>query len=496
MRKLKEILRLKHSAQLSNRQISKSVNVSPATVSKYLARAEEQGWSWPLPDGVTESDIDRALYKNPVFRKSGFVMPDFSLMHQELKRKGVTKQLLWEEYKSIHKEDAYSYTQFCHYYRNWSKKSRLSMRQTHRAGEKLFVDYAGPTVPIIDKHTGEVKEANIFIAVLGASNYTYAEATWSQKLPDWLSAHVRAFNFLGGIPECVVPDNLKSGVTKACRYEPDINPSYQQLASFYDLCVLPARPLKPKDKAKVESGVLVVERWILARLRHHTFFSLGELNQEIKRLLESLNSRPFKKLPGSRQSAFNELDKPALRPLPPTPYQYTEIKKAKVHIDYHVEFDQHYYSVPHALVKNPVEIHATDHAIIIYHQDSQVACHVRSFQKSGHSTLAEWTPGRFLNWAYEIGPNTGDFTKKLMGSRPHPEQSYRACLGLLNLAKKYSQERLEAACRRALDIGAYNRKSVASILNKGLDKLPLENNQPSSQGCGSHDNVRGAQYYQ
>ncbi len=395
---------------------------------------------------------------------------------------------------------------FCDQYRHWLGKQNLVMRQTHRAGEKLFVDYAGQTVAIIDQGTGEARSAQIFVAVLGASNYTYAEATWSQGLADWIGAHQRAFTFLGGVPEMIVPDNLKSGVHQAHRYEPDINPTYQELATHYGVVIIPARVRRPKDKAKAEVGVLIVERWILAVLRHRTFFSLSELNLSIKELLVRLNQRPFKKLPGCRQQLFAEIDQPVLRALPPTPYVYAEWKKARVHIDYHVDIHGYYYSVPHQLVKKQLDVRLTTYTIECFHKGKRVASHQRSYQKGGHITIREhmpkshqhygdWSPQRFRQWAEKTAPTTAQLITQVLSSRRHPEQSYRSCLGILRLSKAYGSSRLEAACARALLLGTCRYKSIESILKCGLDQQPLSTQDAQQTLPEDHDNVRGASYY-
>ena len=394
MRKIKEILRLRHEAGLSYRGIAQSLDIGYGTVVDYLNRAANADLSWPLSPDMQERDLARLLFPTQaVTGQRRFVEPDFVSVHQELKRKGVTKQLLWQEYRQQHPDEGYSYAQFCHRYKDWQGQQQRSMRQVHRAGEKLFVDYCGPTMEVVNPDTGEIRTAQIFVAVLGASNYTFACATWSQNQGDWLRAHVKAFEFFGGVPELVVPDNLKSAVRKTHRYEPDLNPSYQQLAAHYQIAIVPARPYKPKDKAKAEVAVLIVERWIMARLRHQTFFSLVSLNHAISFLLEDLNQRPFKKLPGTRLSQFEQLDKPVLRSLPTEPYHYTEIKQARVHIDYHIEYDKHYYSVPHHLVKLAVEVQASDNTVAIYHQGQRVASHPRSYLHGKHSTCSEHMPG-------------------------------------------------------------------------------------------------------
>lgn len=509
MNKIKDVLRLRHQAELSIRQVASSLNLSIGAVSKYLKRAELAGLTWPLPDDLDEHDLEH-IVQPPRKRQAAansFVDPDFTSIKEDLKKKGMTLQLLWEEYAQDNPGTHYSYSRFTVLYRKWNKKQKISMRQTHKAGEKLFVDYCGPTVPIINPDTGEVRQAQVFVAVLGASSYTYAEATWSQSLPDWIGSHVRCFEFLGGIPEVVVPDNLKSAVTKACRYDPDLNPTYHHLALHYDVAVIPARPYKPKDKAKAEVGVQIVERWILMRLRKKQFFTLSELNLAMRDLLAELNQRPFKKLKGTRLSQFNNLDKPKLRALPKDAFQYREVKKARVHLDYHIEYDGHYYSVPYQLVKEEVTVYAGENSVQILHKNQQVALHPRSFHQGAHTTdpkhmakahqkHQQWTPKRFLNWAEKIGPNATEVINHQLTKRKHPEHGFRACIGLLNLAKRYSEERLELACQRALAIHAPNYKNIVSILKSGLDKVPVDTPQQQTDILFQHDNIRGADYYQ
>jgi hypothetical protein len=374
------------------------------------------------------------------------------------------------------------------------------MRQIHRAGEKCFVDYCGPTVPIIDPTTGVIREAAVFVGVLGASSYTFAEATWSQSLPDWLGSHSRMFAFFGGCPELVIPDNLKSGVSRACRYDPEINPSYQQLAAHYQVAVLPARPYKPQDKAKAEVGVQVVERWILARLRRLSFFSLGELNQAIRSLLVELNAKPFKQLPGNRRQAFEQLDRPALRPLPRQPYQYTEIKPVKAGCNYHVQFKDHHYSVPHPYVGETLELHATEAQVRLYFRQRQIACHPRK-RHPGYTTLAEhmpqrhqqhqaWTPQRLQGWAKDIGPETLAWISRELELRDHPEQAYKTCLGLMNLSREFSPARLEATCGLANQAGLRQHRQLRSILTSNRDQLPKQL-APQLSLPQDHENVRG-----
>jgi transposase len=511
MQKIKQILQLHHESGLSRRAISIAVGTSYGSVANYLNRAHKAGISWPLPKGMDERDLGRLLFPSQATSKSRrFTEPDFPQIHQELKQKGVTKLLLWEEYRQAHPNDGYSYAQFCHRYKVWRGHQARSMRQTHHAGEKLFVDYCGPTIPIVNPDTGEFYNAQVFVAVLGASNYTFACASRSQQQADWINAHVKAFEFFGGIPELIIPDNLKSAVLKTHRYKPEINPTYQQMASYYQTAIVPARPYKPKDKAKAEVAVQIVERWILARLRHHTFFTLASLNQVISELLVDLNNRAFKKLPGSRLSLFEQLDKPALKPLPTSPYQYVEIKLARVHIDYHIEYDKHYYSVPNHLVKQQVEVHASCTMVTVYAYGQRVSSHPRSFIQAGHSTLtehmpqahralSEWSPERFLSWARSIGPATKKIVTTLLHKKRHPEQNYRSVLALLSLAKTYDRLRLEKACQRALDINSPTRTSVVSILKKGLDKVeitqPNKMHPQNELALDHHENIRGNEYY-
>ena len=504
MRKIKEVLRLS-AAGHSQRQIAECCAIGRATVGEYLQRASAAGLSWPLPDGLDEARLERRLYPPPPsLPASERGLPDWAHVHCDLNRTGVTLYLLWEEYRVGHPH-GYRYSWFCQHYRAWTGKVDVVMRQHHRAGEKLFVDYAGQTQDVIDRATGEVHQAQIFVAVLGASNYTYAEATWTQSLSDWIGSHQRTFRYLGGVSEVVVPDNLKSGVDRAHRYEPDINRTYADLAEHYGVAVIPARVAKPRDKAKVEAGVLLVERWILARLRNQTFFSLAELNRAITTLLERLNARPFKKLPGSRRELFEHLDRPALRPLPATPYEFARWHKARVHIDYHIAVERHYYSVPYQLVKCEVEVRLTANIVEVLHRGQRVASHRRAYQPGGFTTLAEhmpkahrayaaWTPQRLVRWAEKTGPATAALIHAILAARAHPQQGFRSCLGIMRLGKRYGDTRLEAACRRALVLGAHGYKHIESILKKGLDRQPLPATQQPSLPI-DHDNVRGPDYY-
>jgi transposase len=504
MRKIEEILRLKYESGLSHRAIGQSCAISAGTVSDYVSRAKAAGLSWPLPEGLSGEKLEALLFPGPgQVTERQILQPDWAEIHKALRHKSVTRSLLWIEYRQAH-PDGYGYSQFCTHYRQWLKQLNPVMRQKHLAGEKLFIDYAGQTVLVTDPETGEIKAAQIFVAVLGASNYTYAEAHATQSLPHWIGAHVRALTFFGGVPAVLVPDNLKAGVKSPHRYEPDINPSYQEFARHYGVAVVPTRSRKPKDKAKVEVGVQVVERWILARLRDRTFFSLAELNQAIRELLCELNDRPMKHLGQSRRELFVELDQPALKPLPQQPYEFAHWKKARVHIDYHVAFDKHYYSVPHTLMSKEVEVRATEKMVEIYYQRQLRAAHPRSSAPGRYSTRREhmpaahqhvdgWSPDRFRRWAAEIGPQTDQLIAAVLDGRYHPQQAYRTCLGILGLAKRYGNSRLEAACQRAFSTGIRSYKGVHNILKHKLDQLEVE--QTPVTPLPAHANIRGQNYY-
>jgi transposase len=505
MRKIKDVLRLKYEARLSHRQIAASLKLSVGVISKYAHAAKAAGLSWPLPADLNDRELeDRLFPSTPQVRE--FALPDCGYLHQELKRKGVTLMTLWEEYRDTCQGQAYQYAQFCVHYRKYLSRIKLSMRQTHKAGEKLFVDYSGDGVPMIDRHTGEIHRAQIFVAVLGASGYTFAEATLSQKLPDWIGSHVRAFAFFEGVAEIVVPDNLKSAVTKPCFYEPELNSTYADMAQHYSVAIIPARPYKPSDKAMVELGVLLVQRWITAKLRHHTFFSLRELNQAIAQLLTGLNSRPFQKNKAeSRRSLFDSLDRPAMKASPVQAYEYAEWKKVRVNIDYHIEVDRHYYSVPFQLAKQQLEVRLTATVVEVLNKGARVAAHPRSQLEYRSSTITEhmpkahqkhleWTPARLISWGTSIGVATAAIIRHLLESKPHPEMGYRSCLGVLSLAKRYGKERLEVASARTLSIGSPKRKSIQSILEAGLDRH-VELFQEAETSLPVHGNVRGAEYY-
>jgi transposase len=508
VRKIKEVLRLHYEKGLSTREIAKSLGIGRSTVHDYLYRVEQGGFNWSLVSELDETSLEHRLYPPvPCIAQEKRQLPSMEYLYQELKKKSVTLQLLWHEYKEANPE-GYGYSRFCYHYQQWVQKLDLCLRQDYRAGEKLFVDYAGQTMEVTDSETGEIQEVQIFVATLGASNYTYAEPTLSQELPSWIQSHVHAFEFFGGVTEILVPDNLKSAVTRPCRYEPDLNATYRELAEHHGAVIIPARVARAKDKAKVESGVLQVEHWVLAPLRNRTFFSLSEIKEAMTEKLLALNNRPFQKLESTRKMLFETLEKPVLKPLPVHPYVYAEWKSARVNIDYHIELDQHYYSVPYPLVHEKLDVRFTETSVEVFFNGRRVAFHRRSYRKGGHTTLREhmpkshqkyleWTPSRFIRWAGQIGPHTQKLVSFILESRPHPEQGYRSCLGLLRLEKRYSTERLEAACARALAFKAYSYKNVESILKNGLDQQPLATSPPQTRlPLLEHGNLRGREYYQ
>jgi transposase len=511
MRQIREILRQKWLLNRSHRAICESVCVSSGAVSGLLARATVTGLDWARVQALDDAALEELLYCRSEKGADLRAAPDPKYIHAERKKPGVTLELLHLEYLEKN-PNGYRYTQFCELYRRWVKSHRLSMRQEHRAGEKLFVDYSGKRPCIVDPKTGVVMDVELFVAVLGASNYTYAEATLTQRSADFIGAHVRCFEFLGGVPRDVVPDQLKSGVTSACRYEPGIQRTYEELALHYETTILPARPAHPKDKAKVERAVQVVQRWVLARLRHRTFFSLAELNAAIADLVEELNDRQMKTYGASRRELFERLDKPVLRALPQSSFVLGEWGSARVNIDYHVDVDGHYYSVPHGRAHDArgeravVDTRTSANTVELFLRGERIASHVRSHERGRHTTCpehmpvlhrahAEWSPSRIINWAQTIGPETAKLVTAILEERRHPEQGYRSCLGILRLSKKYGVDRLEPACARAAAVRARSYRHVAAILKKGLDRVPLPTNADDGTRVVTRENVRGPGYY-
>jgi transposase len=505
MRKIREILRLRWGEGRSEREVARSVGVSPSTVVRVTARARRAGLLWPLPSELDEGVLEARLYPPTPSSRQPRAVPDFKTVHRELRRKGVTLQLLWEEYREAYPRDGYAYSRFCELYRGWAGKLDVVMRQEHRAGEKVFVDFSGDGIPIVDRKTGEVTEARLFVAALGASSYTYVEAFPSEQLRWWIQGHVHAFEHFGGVTEVVVPDQPRTSVTKPCYYEPEIHRTYLEWAQHTGTAIIPARPRHPRDKPKVESAVLLAQQRILAALRNHTFFSIEQANEAIWEKLELLNGRKFQRLDVSRRDLYEQLDRPALRPLPLRRYEHAEWSTPRVNIDYHVDVDRHFYSVPYQLVHQRLDARRTATTVELFCKGRRVASHLRSYRKGGYTTLREhmppehqryleWTPSRILAWASKTGPRTAELAQRILESRPHPALGYRSCLGLLRLGKAHGPERLEAACTRALVIGAASYKSVKSILKNGLDQEPVHSTP--SQAPLLHDNIRGSAYYE
>jgi len=504
MRKLKEFLRLHLEKKMSGRAIAKSVGISPSTAHGYVSRIRTAGLTWPLPPELdSEAALARILFAEDTTAKGGRPLPDWAAVHLELKGKHVTKRLLWEEYKTA-QPDGLLYSAFCEHYAQWALRLQLSMRQEHRVGEKLFIDFSGDGIDVVDPKTGEVKVAKLFVAVLGASSYTYVEPVLREDLPTWVHCHVNAMSFFDGVTDIWVPDNPKVGVTRPDRYEPDLNPTYADLAAHYGVAVIPARVRRPKDKAKVEVAVLLAERWIIAALRKQTFFALEEVHTAVKPLVEKLNARPMRRLKKSRRQLYEELDKPALKSLPARPYEFTEWGKGKVGPHYHVEFRGHFYSVNYTLVHQHVEIRATPTTVELLVKGVRVASHVRNFSQNKYTTLsehmpkahrdyAEWDPPRLIAWAKKVGPATAELVEGLMGRQRHPQYGFQACFGILALRKTYEDARIEAACARAVKVRAFSYKSVKAILKNGLDRQELT--EPQNLSLPLHGNIRGPDYY-
>ncbi len=504
MRHLRELLRLRHCAGLRQAAISASLGLSQSSVSKYLKLAEIAGLSWPLPAEFDDDDrLEARLFPPlPDLPPDKRPKPDWAEVHRELRRQDVTLALLWEEYKG-REPDGFSYSWFCDLYKEWAGRLKPTMRQVHLAGEKLFVDYAGRTMEVIDGTTGEVSTVQIFVAVLGASSYTYAEATYTQSLPDWIGSHARAFAFLGGAARQTVSDNLRAGVTRACLHEPLVNRTYADLARHYGTAVVPARPYKPRDKAKVEVGVQVVGRWVMARLRNRRFFALAALNAAIRELLEDLNGRTMRGFGRSRRALFEELDRPALVPLPDEPFAFAEWKRCRVGLDYHVEIGRHHYSVPSTLVRQEVEARVTDATVEIFLRGKRVASHLRSraegrattvteHMPSAHRRHREWTHDRIRREAARMGADAATLIDAILEERPHPEQGFRSAIGILGLAKRHGPERVDAACARAIALGTRSYGSVARILGNRAEALAPA---PADAPALIHANIRGPAPY-
>jgi transposase len=505
MRQVHEILRLKHQNQLTIREIAGSCGLPPSTVGDYLKRADAAGISWPLAEHVDEQELlIRLMGAAPApTTEEKTSSPDWPYIHKELRRKSVTLMLLWKEYRQACPE-GYRYSRFCELYQQWSGTLDPVLRQHHPPGERMFVDWAGQTIPIHDAREGTSWSAHLFVAVLGASNKTYAEAFQNEQLPAWITGHCHAYAFFQGVAKITVPDNPKTAVGRPCRYEPLLHRTYQEMAEHYGTVVIPARPRKPRDKAKVEGGVLIAERQILAAFRDQRFFTLGEFNQALAAQLAVLNDQPFQKLEGSRNSCFEAFEKAELLPLPETPFELATWSEVKVSIDYHVVVEKHFYSVPFQLIHQTLDARLSARTVELFRHGKRVAAHVRSYRPGlftsldehrpkSHQKHLEWTPSRILDWALKVGPQCGALVDKIMQSRPHPEQGFRSAMGIIRLEKGFGNARLEAACRRALHFGACSYGSVHSILKRNLDTEPLEQELPLASP--SHENLRGGPYY-
>jgi transposase len=505
MRKLRDILRLKYVSQLPLRAIAQACGLGLGTVSTYLQRASAAGLTWPLADDLDDAALEARLFTRPVVPATrDRMVPEWAGLHQELKKPGVTLTLLWQEYRAQHPQ-GYAYSQFCERYRQWAHRLKPSMRQVHRAGEKLFVDFSGTRPHLIDPTTGALIAVELFVGVLGASGLIYAEATRAQDLPAWVGAHLGMLEYFHGSTAVWVPDQLKSGVTTASRYEPEINRTYADLARHYGAVVIPARPATPTDKPLVEVSVQIAQRWVLAALRHQAFFTLADLNAAIRARIDAINDWPMKAVGVSRRTLFEQIDRPALRPLPATRYELAEWKGCRVNIDYHVEIAHNFYSVPYQLVHERVDTRFTASTVEVFFKHRRVAAHARvtgrgryatqvTHMPRAHRAHAEWTPSRLIAWAEQTGSATGRFVAGLLERRPHPEQGYRACLGLMRLGRVHGADRLEAACQRAERLRSYRFRTVEHILTHQQDRLPLD--EPPARPALTHENLRGATYYE
>lgn len=501
MKKLKEIARLLLECNLGIRPIAKACNISVSTASLYAEKFKELGASYREIRETDEDALSDLLF--PKDKKvSTRALPDFAYIARELTKKGVTLQLLHEEYKRDNPE-GYEKSRFYQLYHDWKKKADPVMRITHKAGEKMFVDYSGDKPSYQDQTTGKRIEAELFVSALGASSYIFAYAEPDQTTKSFIQCNIKAFEYYGGTPQCLILDNLKAGVTHACYYDPEINVTLAAMAEHYNIAVIPTRVAKPKDKAKVENAVLQAQRRILAALRNRTFFSLRELNEAIAEETKKLNERPMAVMNKSRHDLFVEIEKPVLKSLPSERFVIASWTKAKVHIDYHVKVEKAYYSVPYTLIGESLDIMHTGTVVEIYHKGKRVASHIK-VDKPGafvtenlhmpaeHRQYLEWTPQRIKLWGQKIGPHTKTLMEEIMSHRVHPEHGFRSCLGIIRLSKTYSPERVESACKRALEIGAYNYKSVKSLLVMKLEEAAPENTE---RIIPLHDNIRGGNYY-
>lgn len=502
MRKIREVLRMRYDKGLSTREIAFSCNIGRTTAREYLRRFGASGLPWPLPDEITDERMENKLFSGNRIKGAQRPPLDLEYLHQEMKRPNVTLALLWEEYKQGY-PDGYQYSRFCQLYRDYSRTLNYSMRMEHKAGEKNFVDFCDG-LKLVDPKTGELTPVKLFVSVWGASSFTFATAVSGEDLPNWIGGNVKALEYYGCCPKAIVTDNTRSAVSRACKYDPDINPTYAEFAGHYGLVIFPARPYRPKDKPKAENAVKLVKRWIMAKLRNRIFYGIAEVNAAIYELLEIFNGKMMKRLKKSRKELFELLDKPNALPLPDKRYEYAEWKKVRVNIDYHVCFDDHYYSVPYTLIHQELEIRATMGVVEVYRKGQRVCSHQRSPHKHKHTTALEhmpashqkyleWTPSRILEWADKYGHSVKELAEKIMNARKFPEQAYRLCLGIIRMGDIYSAERLNNACGRALSYRIYSYQGVKNILLKGLDRSNDDENK--KHVLIRHENIRGQEYF-
>ncbi|MGB6324974.1 MAG: IS21 family transposase [Methylocella sp.] len=506
MRKIRDVLRLKFEAGLSERPIARPQPLSNGAVNGDLQRARVAGLGWPLPDHLDDTALEQLLFPPaPPVAGPARPVPDWPWVEKELRRRGVILAPLWEEYRTAH-PDGFGYSWFCEHYAAFKKRMRPAMRQTRAAGEKVFVDFAGDMIDIVDPVTGEVRPMKLFAAVMGASNYVFVQARPSEKIADWIGAHVDLFAFLGGVPKFAVCDNLKAAVTNPDRYEPGLNRSYLELAGHYGAAILPGRPYKPRDKAKAEQSVLLAERWVLARLRNARFFSAADLSAALGELARDINARPMRGFNASRAELFATLDKPALKSLPDEPCAFAVWKRCRVAPDYHAEADGHWYSAPFRLIRELVDVRAADKTVEIFLKGQRIASHMRAPNRRGHTTLPEhmpsahrrhasWTPARLIAYGEKVGPSVAALFEAVMTGRPHPEQGFRTCLGILALTRTCDNARVDAARRRGVPIKARSVASIRSILKNGLDRAFLDETEGGDREPVRHGNIRGGHYY-
>ena len=501
MRKAKKVLAFHFDEARSARAIAIHCGLARRTVALVLERFAASGLSWPAARDLDDEALEAALY--PVPREALAEDVDWAKVEKDLSRRGMTLKLLWQEWRETH-PDGMSYVTWCRRFRHWRPRRDVTMRQNRRPGERLFVDYAGMTVPILID--GVEHQAQVFVASMGVSGRLYAEATLSQKIDDWCASHVRCFEDMGWAPRVVVPDNVKAAVKQPSRYEPVLNETYADLLDHYGVEGFPARVKKPRDKALVENGVLHGERWILAPLRNHVFHDLASLNRAIAVQVEKINARPYADGTGeNRQRRFESVDLPHMKPLPTRRWQRTQWRQNTVHPDYHIAIERHFYSVPHEYVGKEVDVRLRGQVIDVFHRGRQIASHLRSTARGRATTVEEHRPvahqragveetrARLEQRARDLGPHVHAFVAALMARQNNPEYGFRSCYGVLRLANNHQPERFDDACRYALELGTRTYRSLDNILRTGAD---LANAGPEPETAPiDHSNIRGAEHY-